>query len=242
MRPSPIDFSRRTQPQDLPEQMDQPCSRDQLRACLRDMTRVNRLLLGYRPTFAWLESMRLAQIWMPVRVLDVGCGNGDLLRRIARWAARKRIRMELTGIDANSDCVAIAREETNESEQIEWVEGDVFSYSPVSPPHLVISSLVAHHLPDDELVRFLRWMEENAVLGWFINDLSRAATPHRWLGWFAGALRLHPFVQHDGPVSIARAFQPEDWRRLGALAGIPQDRVAIRAWKPARLCVSRNKT
>ena len=110
-----------------------------------------------------------------------------------------------------------------------------------SPPDLVMSSLVAHHLPDGELVRFLGWMEQEAALGWFINDLSRAPIPYHLFGWLARALRLHPFVQHDGPVSIARAFQPADWRELCARAGLREDEVAIAAWIPARLCVSRSK-
>ena len=85
-----LDFRRRTQPEDLPEQMDEPCSRDELRACLRDMARVNRLLLGYRPTFHWLASLHLERLGRPVRILDVGCGNGDLLRRIERLGERAR--------------------------------------------------------------------------------------------------------------------------------------------------------
>ena len=221
--------------------MDEPCSRDELRACLGDMARVNRLLLGYRPTFDWLGSLGLERLGRPVRILDVGCGNGDMLRRIERWTSGRGIRAELTGLDVNPDCVAIAREAANGSGRAEWVEGDAFSYAPAAPPDLVMSSLVAHHLPDGELVRFLRWMEQKAALGWFINDLSRAAVPYHLLGWFARALRLHPFVQHDGPVSIARAFQHADWRELCARAGFRADDIAIRAWMPARLCVSRRK-
>ena len=237
----PLDFRRRTQPADLPEQMDELCSRDELRACLRDMTRVNRLLLGYRPTFHWLASLHLERLGAPVRILDVGCGNGDLLRRVERWASGRGIRTELTGLDANPDCVAIAREAANGAGRTEWVEGDVFSHSPKAAPDLVMSSLVAHHLADGELVRFIRWMEQEAVMGWFVNDLSRAPIPYHLLGWFARALRLHPFVQHDGPVSIARAFQPADWRDICARAGLCEDEIAIRAWMPARLCVSRSK-
>ncbi len=236
-----LDFRRRTQPEDLPEQMDQPCSREELRECLRDMTRVNRLLLGYRPTFHWLASLHLERVGRPVRILDVGCGNGDLLRRIEDWASARGVGVELTGLDVNPDCVAIAREAANGSGRTEWVEGDAFRYAPAAPPDLVMSSLVAHHLPDGELARFLRWMEQEAALGWFINDLSRAPVPYYLLGWFARALRLHPFVQHDGPVSIARAFQTADWRELCAQAGLREDDFAIRAWIPARLCVSRRK-
>lgn len=239
MQRSAIDFSRRTQPEDLPERMDQPCSRDELRACLRDMVRLNRWLLGYRPTFHWLESLHLDRSRGPIRILDVGCGEGDLLRRIERWARARKIHVELTGLDVNPECIAIASESAH---SIEWVAGDVFSYQPSAPPHLVISSLVTHHLPDAELVRFLRWMEQNAVMGWFINDLSRAPAPYHLLDWLGRALRLHPFVQHDGPVSIARAFQPADWLALCAQAGLQPSDVTVRAWVPARLCVSRSKT
>jgi len=239
---SPIDFSRRTQPEDLPEQMDQPCSRDELRACLRDMVRINRLLLGYRPTFHWLRSLGLEHLGRPVRILDVGCGDGDLLRRIEQWANARGIAVELTGLEVNPNCLAIARETTNGSAPVQWVEGDVFSFSSADPPDLILSSLVAHHLSDSELVRFLRWMEQNAAVGWFLNDLSRAPVPYHLLGWFARALRLHPYVQHDGPVSIARAFQPDDWRNLCARAGLSESDVAIRAFQPARLCVSRRKS
>ena len=241
MQHNPIDFAHRTQPENLPEWMDQPCSRDELRACLRDLALVNRLFLANRSTFHWLESLRLERLGEPVRILDVGCGDGDLLRRMDQWAGDRGIPVELTGLDVNANCVAVAREAATGSSRAQWVEGDVFHYSPAAPPHLVMSSLVAHHLADGEVVRFLRWMEQNAIVGWFINDLSRARVPYHLFRWFARALRLHPFVQHDGPVSIARAFQPADWRNLCKRAGLGDDEISIRAWTPARLCVSRKK-
>jgi len=241
MQPSRIDFSRRTQPEDLPERMDEPCSLEDLRDCLRDLARVNRWFLGYRPTLHWLESLRLERLGQPVRILDVGCGYGDMLRRVEQWAGGRGIPVELTGMDVNGDCLAIAREAANGPGRVQWMEGNVFQYSPAAGPHLVISSLVAHHLPDAELVRFIRWMEQNAAVGWFINDLSRARIPYHLFGWFARAAGLHPFVQHDGPVSFARAFRASDWRGLCAGAGLGEGDVAIRGWKPARLCVSRNK-
>lgn len=241
MPPDSIDFSRRTQPADLPERMDQPCSREELRACLRDLAWINRVLLGYRPTFHWLDTLRLERFHQPIRILDVGCGGGDMLRRIERWAAARAIPVELMGLDINAECIAIASETTGASSRIHWAAGDVFSYVFPAPPHLVISSLVTHHLADAELVRFLRWMEQNAEVGWFINDLSRAPIPYHLLGLFARVMRLHPFVQHDGPVSIARAFQADDWQRLCAEARLNENDVTIRAWMPARLSVARNK-
>lgn len=220
--------------------MDEPCSRDVLRACLRDIARVNRWTLGYRPLFRWTDAILSAHPG-PLRILDVGCGNGDALRRIARRAEQRGIPVELIGLDINRDAVSIAAEATAPSTHIEWIATDVFAYVPRRRIHLVISSLFTHHLSDAEVIRFLRWMERNAELGWFVNDLSRGAMSYFLLDALVRLANLHHFVQHDGPVSIARSFSSADWQHFCASAGLRREDAAIQAYKPGRLCVARSK-
>lgn len=231
------DFRRRAQ---LTELMDEPCSREELRACLRDLARVNRLTLGYRPLLDWLGSMASAAPG-PLRILDVGCGYGDGLRRIAQFANTRGFSVELTGLDINPDTVAIAAEATPPADHISWIQADIFAYQPRRPIHLVVSSLFTHHLDEENVVRFLSWMELHTVLGWFVTDLSRSAVPYHLFRVFAKLANFHRFVQHDGPVSIARSFLAEDWRRMCAAAGLREADVSIRAYRPGRLCVARSK-
>ena len=240
MPPEALDFSRRSH---ALERMDEPCSRDTLRACLRDIARSNRWTLGYRPLFRWLNEIArtFPRNPKPLRILDVGCGNGDLLRRVARWAQARHHNVELTGIDLNPDATAIAAEETPPEIGIAWVTGDVLAYQPAAPPDLVVSTLLTHHLSDEQIIAFLYWMEQHARLGWFINDLSRAAIPYHVFRIFARVMRFHPFVQYDGPLSVARAFVLSDWQRLCAAAGLASGDVTTEAFKPARLCVARRK-
>jgi SAM-dependent methyltransferase len=225
----------------LTEQMDEPCSREVMRACLRDLARVNRWFLAYRPVLRWLDSLALDRVQGPIRLVDVGCGYGDGLRRTEQWAREHGIAMELTGIDLNPDTVAIAAEADGAASNIRWMCADVLAYADAEPIDIVTSSLVMHHLSEPEIVRFLMWMEERAQLGWFINDLSRAPIPYHLFGAFSRLMRLHPFVQHDGPVSIARAFVTEDWQRMCAAAGLREHDTAIEGFAPARLCVARTK-
>jgi 2-polyprenyl-3-methyl-5-hydroxy-6-metoxy-1,4-benzoquinol methylase len=231
-----IDFRRRAQ---LTELMDEPCSRDQLRACLRDIARLNRWSFGYRPLLNWLATLA-PRTDRPLRILDVGCGYGDSLRRVARWAAARGINVELTGLDINHDTVAIATEADPEC-RIAWTRADIFAYEPAEPFHVVVSSLFTHHLEDAEVIRFLGWMERHASAGWFVNDLFRSAVPYHFLRVLTRVMHLHRFVQNDGPVSIARSFTPEDWKSLCAAAGFSNGDVTIRPYKPARLCVARSK-
>jgi SAM-dependent methyltransferase len=225
----------------LTELMDEPCSRDELRACLRDIGKVNRWLLGYRPLFAWLGEM-LPAMQGTTRILDAGCGDGDGVRRIAQWASSRGIAVELTGLDINPETIAIAAECGPPASNIEWVATDIFAYTPPKPIHFVVSSLFTHHLDDASVARFLAWMEQHATLGWFINDLSRSTLPYHLFRVFSSLTNLHPFVQHDGSVSIARSFLPEDWQMLCAAAGLNNGQVSIRGYVPARLCVARSKT
>jgi len=237
------DFRHRAQ---LVERMDEPCTRDQLRACLRDIARSNRWTFGYRPTFHWLngiastlpagtQPLRI----QPLRILDVGSGYGDALRRIEQWAAARDLPVELTGLDLNPDAAIIAAEATPTSSKIRWVTADVFAYTPPQPPHLILSSLFTHHLDNDEIVRFLQWMEQHAQLAWFINDLSRAPIPYYAFRAFAKLAGLHPFVQYDGPVSVARSFIADEWHTLCAEAGLASSDVQVQSLKPARLCIAR---
>lgn len=236
-----VDWSKRTRPADLPELMDQPCSREEMRACLRDLAWVNKLFKGYRPILEWLDSLELHKHEQPVRILDVGSGYGDTLRRIEEWAREKNIAVDLVGLDLNPDATVIAREAASTHSHVKFVNGNVFDYMPPQHPHLIMSSLLTHHLEDEEIVHLLRWMETHAEWGWIINDLSRHPIPQKLFGWFSWLTHLHQFVQYDGQVSFARAFVADDWKRYCAAAGLAADDVEIRGFTPGRLCVMRHK-
>lgn len=238
MSHEPPDFRCRA---NLTELMDEPASRGELRACLRDLARVNRWVLAYRPLLHWLKTVLPAGNSHPIHILDVGCGYGDSLRKIERWAKARGASLELTGLDLSEDAIGIAGEATPTTSRIRWVARDIFTYKPDKPIHIVISSLLTHHLSDADVIRFVQWMELHAVLGWFVNDLSRHPVPYYFFRLFSRAMKFHPYVQHDGPVSIARSFVAEDWRRICAAAGLSERDVVIRGFTPGRLCVGRRK-
>ena len=184
-----IDFRLRVSPRELPELMDGDCSYEDFRGCLRSLEQINRWLLGYRPTLAWLKRLPHG-LRDPVHIVDVGSGGGDLLRQIAGWARRRGIAVQLTGIDLNPYAARAAAESTPKELGIAWVTGDALEYRPEKPVDIVVSSLMAHHLEDEEIIALLRWMEATAQVGWFINDLERsewsAGCLDGWRGWWGG--------------------------------------------------------
>src|SRR3954469_22664372 len=66
---------------------------------LHDLARVNKFTFTAHPTIAFLE--RAVGPARRFRLMDVGFGDGDVLRAIARWARKRGIDADLIGVDLN---------------------------------------------------------------------------------------------------------------------------------------------
>jgi SAM-dependent methyltransferase len=218
------------------EQMDDPALDPGVYdAVLRDLSRVNAWTFAARPTLAFLE--RAARGMESFRLLDVGFGHGDMLRRIARWARRRGLEADLVGVDLNPRSEIAARAATPADLPIAFVTGD---YRDVPGRFdFVVSSLVAHHMSDAELDAFIRFMEAGAERAWLINDLHRHRLAYHGFPVLARLIGAHRIVREDGRLSIARSFRPHEWRTILAAAGVPEGAARIVRHFPLRLCVER---
>jgi len=196
-----------------------------------DLASVNTVTMARRPTLDFLARAIAGR--KTFRLLDVGFGDGDMLRRIARWAAARGIAAELVGVDLNPRSEQAARAHGGD---IRYVTGDYADLAG-EPWDVIVSSLVAHHMTRDQLVAFLRFMERHASAGWFVNDLHRHGFAHWGFPILATLARWHPIVRHDGTLSIARSYRPDEWPPILAEAGISA--ATVRRVFPFRLCVER---
>lgn len=186
-------------------------------SALHDLERINRLSQAYRPTLQWLDRLVARTGTRSLGVLDVGAGGGDMLRAIAGWGARRGVAVQLTGLDRSPWA---ARTAAAAGTPGEFLTTDLFALDPARRFDVVLCSLFTHHLRDPELVRFLRWVEARARLGWLISDLHRHWLPWGFVWGAVRLLRMDPMVVHDSTVSIARGFVRADWERLLAEAGV----------------------
>ena len=249
---TPLTYARRAEPAELPELMDSPCEYQEFLDFLRDLAALNRLTRGYKPTLDFLNRIAGscdacrplrtpdAAPSRPLRILDVGSGGGDTLRAVARWAAARNVPVELTGIDLNPHSTRAAQEFSAKdplASRHHWITADVFTYSPDPQPDIVLSALFTHHLSSPEIVRFLRWMEDHARLGWYINDLHRSQRAAFFFRFLPILFGWHRFIAYDGPVSLRRAFVPEDWQRMLTQAKVSGANIEQHPMN--RLCVAR---
>ena len=198
--------------------------------CLQTLARINVLTLAYRPTLRWLRQFRGEGLTL----LDAGSGGGDMLRKIAG----RMPGFTLRGLDLNPWSKKSA--ESLPFAGIRHDTGDIFDIGPSENIDLIISSLFTHHLTEEQLVNFLRWMEKTATRGWFVNDLHRHWLPYHFIK-HAVKISRNRLIRHDAPVSVARAFTRSDWQRLLAAAGLAPGAVSISWCFPFRYCLSRVK-
>ena len=221
----------------LPEEMDgENVDTATYQRCLSELDFINRLTFTHRPTLRWLaDATRGLPVGSTFSVLDVAYGHGDLLRVIARWADRRGLKAQLSGIDLNPRSAVAARSATAPSVAIDYQTGDVFSYTPTVRPDFIVSSQFTHHLNDRDIVRFLRWLEENSVYGWHVADLQRRAVPYYGFQLLAGLMGWHRIVRSDGTISIARSFRRGEWQAYLNIAGVQAE---VSSHIGFRLCVS----
>jgi len=231
-----MDFSQRSL---QPELMDtEIVSFEQFCQCLRELEVINCWTLAYRPTLSWLK--RISRNKQLKVIQDVGSGGGDILRRIIRYRAGYTHGTKLIGIDLNPWSKKAA-DAWSHHLPIVFETGDIFDFQPEQNADVIISSLFTHHLNDEELVRFLTWMELHSTVGWFINDLHRHWLPYYFIKATTQLLSRNRFIKHDAAVSVCRAFTRADWLRLLASAGISAESVRIKWHFPFRYCVERLK-
>ena len=218
------------------EQMDNPALDPFVYArILNDLNRVNSWTLARRPTLGFLE--RGIGDLRHFRLLDVGFGQGDMLRAIARWAKRRGLVAELVGVDLNPGSAAVAEAATPAELGIEYRTGDYRSLG--DGFDFIVSNLVAHHMTDGQLGDFLLYMEAQARRGWIVNDLHRHPLAHSLYPLLCRLMGWHPIVREDGQLSIARSFRPAEWRAILKQAGIEPEAARVVRRFPFRLCVER---
>ncbi len=84
----------------------------------------------------------------------------------------------------------------------------------------VICTLSFHHLTDDESGQVLREMWRTSRGYILVNDLYRHPVAYASIWVLARLFSKSEMVIHDGPVSVRRAFSPEEFGAIADRAGV----------------------
>lgn len=168
----------------------------------------------------WAEVVRVARRGRtPVRVLDVACGGGDVLRGVALRASSEGVEVELHGCDRSPVALERARERAG-ALGARLVELDVLRDPLPSANDIVCSSLFLHHLAEAEAAAVLASMAAATDQVLLVQDLLRTRLGYllAWAG--LGLLTSSDVARHDGLVSVASAWTVDEVASLCRVAGL----------------------
>jgi 2-polyprenyl-3-methyl-5-hydroxy-6-metoxy-1,4-benzoquinol methylase len=212
-----IDYSRRSYEKELLDGKDIPF--DDIAQNMKELEFINSHLGGHLITINGFK--KLAGNKKKVSVCEIGCGGGDNLNALSGFCMKNNIDAQFTGIDINNECVDFAKKNTVNN-NIRFIVSDYILLNFDVKPDIIFSSLFCHHFTDDELVKMLRWMKNNASVGFFINDLHRHFLAYNFIKYATRIFSKSYLVKNDAPLSVLRGFKKREWQNIFAKAEISE--------------------
>jgi SAM-dependent methyltransferase len=213
---------------DGPELLDLPSTPAQVKQrILDDVERITRILQLHR---LWTRRIgeqvieaRRTRRGKPVRVLDVGAGSGGLLFRLEDWARRRRIPVELFGVDFDAAGVDHAkRRAAEEGRRVNFRAGDARELKDFAPGSVdvAVTTFMLHHLPAGDVARVLAELDRVAAVNFFAFDLRRTvyAVPALWA--LMHLARFEAPSRHDSMVSLRKGYSVMELEALLGAAGV----------------------
>lgn len=185
---------------------------EELRDALDKIANINKLLGGNKLTLNGIKQLlEKSNTDKILTIVDVGCGNGDMLRMLADYGRDHGLQLTLIGIDANRYTVNYAEKISAEYKNISFLCLDIFE-----PEFkelyfdIVLCTLTLHHFKDDEILNLMATFNKNASLGVIVNDLHRSKAAYRLFQAVCSVFSLNSMSREDGLVSILRGFKRKE--------------------------------
>lgn len=213
-----VSFKRRSSQAELMDEQDIPSSL--LHKNLGELDILNRYMGGHAISMEGIKQL-IVDKQKVYHLADFGCGSGDVLKYIARWARTNSYKVRLTGVDKNPDAIDYLNSNCAAYPEIRGMVSDYKNF--IKEGHeidIVHCALFCHHLNSKELIELFRTLNQYSRLGFVINDLHRSPIAYYSVWIMTRLLNGSALSKHDGPVSVLRAFTHSDLRDLLQSAGI----------------------
>ena len=183
-----------------------------LREALDKIAKINQFLGGNKLTLRGVQKL-LKNIPknQEVTIADIGCGNGDMIRKLADFGAVNDLNLKLIGIDANDFTVNYAQKLSILYPNIRYVKLDIFDPKFEDLKYdVALCTLTLHHFKDIEIEKLLHVFYNNSKIGIVVNDLHRSMVSYRLFQAVCLLFKLNNMSKQDGLVSILRGFKKQE--------------------------------
>ena len=164
-----------------------------------------------------------------IKICDVGCGNGDMLREIAKFGQKNNYNFELLGIDANPFTIELAQKISQDFPNITYICENILDKKEINQDlDITLFTLFLHHFEENELEEIIKKYLDKSKIGIIINDLERSIYAYKLFQLLCFLFRVKELPKKDGLLSILKGFKREDFVNLAKKLNIKKP---IITWK-----------
>jgi 2-polyprenyl-3-methyl-5-hydroxy-6-metoxy-1,4-benzoquinol methylase len=193
-----------------------------LQDALDKIAKINQLLGGNKLTLQGVETLLKNQDKnSEITIVDIGCGNGDMLRYIADYGVENGYNFKLIGIDANAFTIKHAKKLSNHHTNLSYKIIDIFSEQFDEVKYdIVLCTLTLHHFKNEDIIKLVQQFYNNSSIGIVINDLHRSKIAYRLFQVVCFVFKLNSMSREDGLVSILRGFKKKELEEFSKELGL----------------------
>lgn len=208
----PTKFSQRSYEKEL---LDAPyIQKELLIRNLKELELVNTTLGGHAITITGIKQLIVDRKKTYV-LADIGCGGGDALIRIAKWARKNKFNVKLIGVDINADVIEYMNQKCKAYPEITGVVSSYKTYLGENPSvDIVHCSLFCHHLTNEELLGLFISIQQQVKGAFLMNDLHRHWFAYYSIKFLTRLLNGSVLVKNDAPLSVLRGFKRSELKKL----------------------------
>ncbi|QLG46958.1 methyltransferase domain-containing protein [Costertonia aggregata] len=182
-----------------------------LKSVFDDINRVNKILGGNSITINAVADLMEKNPRTSYVILDMGCGDGAMMRGVAQHCRRHNISASFIGVDLNKDVLEIAKKESMDFPEISFVQQDILKLDPSDYScDILLSTLTMHHFTNEQLLIFVNKFTQLAKIGVVINDLQRSVWAYYLFKMFSLIFIKTKVAKIDGLISITKGFLKSD--------------------------------
>lgn len=204
----------------LTEKMDDPdCNKVELFRTYDQFSHVNSIISRWKTLF-YAFIAPLAPRKRALRILDIGCGGGDVCIKFSEWSKESKISVEITGIDPDPRAIEYTRS-LKIPGNVEFRQAYLSDLVQAEEHYdVVVSNHLMHHLDENELLQICHESDKLAGKLVLFNDIRRSDFGFAAFGIAAPLVYRSSFIVKDGLTSIRRSFRyrelqsivPEGWK------------------------------
>ena len=189
---------------------------EELRTTLDGIAKINRFLGGNNITLNGVKKLLSTSCKNEtITIVDIGCGNGDMLRMLSDYGNKHHIKLSMLGIDANPYTINYAVQLSKDYTNISYLCADIFDENFEDVKYdIALCTLTIHHFGDREILSLIASLVKVSKLGVVINDLQRSKMAYRLFQAIAVVFRLNRMTKVDGLISILRGFKRDELDRF----------------------------